>query len=103
MKTQFLWKTYNKIFCLKELFRAIKWGQLPGEQLLGGWLPWSNYPGSNYLGANCPGVIFLEVIAWGAIVRGATVLEPKLLNLNVIYEQQKRFINLGKKNFWEIS
>ena len=104
MKTHFLWKTFNKIFRLKELSRAINWGQLSREQLLGGLLPLSNYLGGNYPGANCPGAIFLEaisrgqlsggqlswgatvrgaivrgsIIGWGgAIVRGAIVLEPK--------------------------
>ena len=49
-----------KMFCLKELFRAINWGQLSGRQLLGGQLSWGQLSrhqlsGGNFSGDNYPG------------------------------------------------
>ena len=64
------------IKCLKELSRAINWGQLSGEQLL------SNYPGA----------IIQAPIVRGAIIREAIVLEP-----NNIYVEQNVSINLKNK------
>ena len=82
MKKHFL-RTAYQIFCLKELSRAINWGQLSGGQLLGGYLSCGNYPPGNYSGANCLGAIFLEAIVfgqlswgncpWGQLSRGAIV------------------------------
>ena len=51
MKTHFLWKIY-KIFCFKELSRAINWEQLSGGAII---LGEGNYPRGDYPGGNCPG------------------------------------------------
>ena len=83
MKKHFLRTTY-KIFCLKDLSRAINWEQLSGGRYLEGNYPgvfiqgtiiqvpivrvqfvWGPLSGDNYLGA----------VILGAIVQGAIVLE----------------------------
>ena len=91
MKTHFLWKTYNKIFHLKELSRAINWGQLSREQLLGGYYPGgiirgqfsrcqlsgANFSGDHCLGATFRRAIILETIVPGAIIRGGNCARTK--------------------------
>ena len=61
MKTHFLWNTHKKIFCLKELSRAISW---------------DNCLGSNYLEGNWPGVIIRGAIIQVPIVRGQFFWRP---------------------------
>ena len=101
MKTHFLWKTY-KIFCLKELSRAINWGQLSRERLLEGQLPWGNYPGGNYPGANCPVAIIREQLSGGGNCPEAIVLEPKCVTYKITWNRfwREQFLQKLYYKYW---
>ena len=78
MKIHFLWKTY-KIFCLKELSRAI----IRGPIILGGNCPGRNCPGGQLSWDQFSRGLLSDWQLSGGNFCGATVLEPYLIIGNV--------------------